>query len=246
MMTFMPFDNFEASAEYLDPKRLFKQVIEAKQMLQALGSTEIPEEWIIEPNKRIRHHPATKAWKGYDKALCAYYNAMLHEAKKRGFNVKMDYLIKSDGSMYLESDIVQGLYEYPWWMGCDNLHKSHRARLFDKNPDYYDDCDVKGYNKGQYWYPCSDGSFNFFRQSDKLMFDKSYLSVDDLVQGQRYKIEYDYSFKIACIVFDSVEDELMINFTRYGKSSIESAEIIDYNEGLFSDQDCKVFRIIAE
>jgi hypothetical protein len=60
--TFLPFPQFTKSAQALDYKRLGKQRVEAWQILQALrGET-----------KGWTNHPATKMWRGHEKALCEY------------------------------------------------------------------------------------------------------------------------------------------------------------------------------
>ena len=74
MQTFLPVPDFEASAAFLDKKRLWSQVREARQILNTL----------IGESKGWRNHPAVKMWDGYEPALMEYYNAMLKEAKMRG------------------------------------------------------------------------------------------------------------------------------------------------------------------
>lgn len=66
MQTFLPYADFKQSAEVLDKQRLGKQRVEAYQILRALLG--ITNGWI--------HHPATKMWRGYERALAEYAMAM--------------------------------------------------------------------------------------------------------------------------------------------------------------------------
>jgi len=103
MNTFLPFADFQESLQVLDKKRLFKQAVEAKQLLN--GS------W---PN-----HPVSKMWRGYESALVEYYNTALRLSVERGVNTKMQPL-------------QAACVVYPPWLGYPKLHASHRANLVRK------------------------------------------------------------------------------------------------------------------
>jgi len=55
MQTFLPYVNFAESAKCLDYRRLGKQRVEAKQILDVLNGKTTA--W--------QNHPCVKAWKGY-------------------------------------------------------------------------------------------------------------------------------------------------------------------------------------
>ena len=137
MQTFLPFANFAASAKILDSKRLGKQRVEAKQIFEALRKG---------PGAPWYNHPAVQQWKGYEEILKSYYNAMLKEWISRGFENTMEFL-----KIAPTTDV----YPLPWWLGNENFHRSHRARLIFKNPAHYlrhwpED---EGYNDSRYWWP---------------------------------------------------------------------------------------------
>ena len=136
MQTFLPFKSFELSAQSLDYKRLGKQRVEAMQILKIVsGET---------PNARWRNHPAVKMWIGYHDCLVYYHNVMINEWIKRGYNNTMQFKVPFG----IETDT-------PWWLGNEDMHRSHRSRLIEKNPIFYiprfpDDI---GFNDAKYFWP---------------------------------------------------------------------------------------------
>ena len=112
MQTFLPYEDFEASVEALDYRRLGKQRVEARQILKAL-----------ETGGGWSNHPATKMWAGYTNALKHYSNVCIKEWISRGYNNTMVCL-----------DTV--CIVYPWWLGGE-IHTTHRAALLHKDPEFY-------------------------------------------------------------------------------------------------------------
>lgn len=138
MQTFLPYESFQQTAEILDYKRLGKQRLETKQILNALapGST---SKW--------RNHPAVKMWKGYEECLKLYMSVMIKEWISRGYKNTME-IPEINGDR-------NGI-PYPPWLGDERLHLSHRCNLYRKNPDYY--CKYFGMmeremRKAPYWWP---------------------------------------------------------------------------------------------
>ena len=120
MQTFLPHISFQKSAQCLDYKRLGKQRVEAKQILNALDPEYDKKGW--------KTHPATMMWKGYEECLKYYTNCMITEWKKRGYNNTMEYYA-------VNTDDIK----YPPWLGIPEFHKSHRMNLLRKDYDYYAD-----------------------------------------------------------------------------------------------------------
>lgn len=116
MQTFLPYPSFVASAHVLDYRRLGKQRVECKQMLKALA---IGGGW--------SNHPATRMWRGYEKALSVYYNTIVIEWVRRGYKNTMP-LIAWDNALE---------YEAPPWLGDEAFHASHRSNLIRKKPEFY-------------------------------------------------------------------------------------------------------------
>ena len=113
MQTFLPYESFTKSAQVLDYRRLGKQRVEAKQILQA-----------IENQTGWKNHPIVKMWTPYTNALKQYANIIITEWIGRGYNNNMEFY---------DIDNV----EYPDWLGDERFHSSHRANLLRKDFDYY-------------------------------------------------------------------------------------------------------------
>jgi len=163
VQTFLPYCNFEESAKSLDKKRCWKQVIEAKQIIEC----------IIDENSKSRrfiNHPAIQMWIGYGELLKHYYNIFLKQCLDfHHINTKLEFIsniyswYEYDGHnlhFYLEKwkniiSIIDGIC-FPWWLGNENFHRSHRSRLLEKNYEFYIEKfsseDIK-FNDGKYWWP---------------------------------------------------------------------------------------------
>ena len=115
MQTFLPYSDFYKSIKCLDYKRLGKQRVEAKQILNALRGKS--KGWV--------NHPATKMWKGYEDALSFYHNLCILEWTNRGFNNTM------------ELEIVGEEMNLPIWLGNEDFHNSHKSNLLRKDPIFY-------------------------------------------------------------------------------------------------------------
>ena len=117
MQTFLPFRSFKESAKCLDYKRLGKQRVEAKQILNALDPSYDKKGW--------KTHPAVLMWKGYEDCLKIYANAMIKEWISRGYNNTMEFYKTPND------------FKLPPWLGRIEFHKSHRMNLLRKDYDYY-------------------------------------------------------------------------------------------------------------
>jgi len=115
MQTFLPYMSFEKSAKCLDYRRLGKQRVEAKQILDILNGK----------TSRWENHPAVNMWRGYEDALALYVNEMIKEWIFRGYVNNME-LINVDGQP-----------EMPKWIGNEKFHASHRSNLLRKNKEFY-------------------------------------------------------------------------------------------------------------
>lgn len=115
MQTFLPYPEFDRSAAVLDRQRLGKQRVEAHQIIRAitLGSG-----W--------SNHPIVKMWTGFENALKLYANVMVEEWIRRGYRNRMEL-----------HDLTGLKVSYPWWLGIEEFHASHRAALLAKDYCYY-------------------------------------------------------------------------------------------------------------
>jgi hypothetical protein len=134
MQTFLPYPNFKESAKILDYRRLGKQRPEAKQ-LHTIVTTELVN------SNRWKNQPLVMMWRNYPDALAFYYNCILEEWTKRGYKNNMPLIpVKLEGMVF------------PWWLGEEQYHSSHRATLLAKYPEFYEKYNWKEEPKlGYYW-----------------------------------------------------------------------------------------------
>lgn len=121
MQTFVPYEDFEASARVLDDKRLGKQRVETKQILNVLY-TGRKGAW--------SNHPATRMWAGHEGVLLDYQFAICAEWIRRGFK----------HTLVIDEELVAKLHKRntrPFWLGHPLVHKSHRQTLKYKDPVAY-------------------------------------------------------------------------------------------------------------
>lgn len=150
MQTFLPFEDFEKCAQSLDNKRLYKQIVECKQILNVLMDYDNAKDW--------KNHPAVLMWKGYEDALQLYQATIFVEWFERrwGENQFIDYSV----SEQKDRDV-----KMPSWLGDERVHSSHRANLFYKDQNCYkefkDDYESLMINsKPPYWWPVAKDSPN--------------------------------------------------------------------------------------
>ena len=105
----------------LDSKRLGNQRVEARMILR----------WLRHPSKYPRQQNAgyTIMWKGYEDALCLYYNACLKEWAKRGGvnNICQPEPIPTKRHIVM-----------PPWLGDGAFHETHQSALLSKLPLHYE------------------------------------------------------------------------------------------------------------
>jgi hypothetical protein len=132
MQTFLPYKDFDKSAQALDSKRLNKQILECYQILKVLSNPDPRAGW--------RNHPAVKMWRGYEGSLLNYTMAMVREADIRG--------IKTDKNLFNIQVLAtaEGMFwghDLPDWYNDDikmqRLTTTHKANLYKKDPIYYFD-----------------------------------------------------------------------------------------------------------
>lgn len=119
MQTFLPYADFERCAKVLDRQRLGKQRVECKQILKALQS-----------GGGWANHPATRMWAGHEGALIEYAIAVCREWIGRGYN-------DNQLPWFTEQMRAYDSLALPEWIGRDDVHASHRARLLHKDPEWY-------------------------------------------------------------------------------------------------------------
>jgi len=117
MQTFLPFEDFQRTAEVLDYRRLGKQRVEAKQILNILTGAVTSKGWT--------NHPATLAWIGHANGLKHYFNVISTEWVRRGYKHNMGFFDDADE------------HDMPDWLGMPEFHRAHQSNLIRKNPEFY-------------------------------------------------------------------------------------------------------------
>lgn len=131
MQTFLPYPDFQLSAQSLDNRRLNKQIVEAFQIIKVhlKLSGHLPHTGTI----GWRNHPAVKMWVGHTLSLYHYLQDCENVWLARGF--------KSHDSIFRFLSIfnkeIESIAIYPSWLGDARLHDSHKSMLYQKDPIYY-------------------------------------------------------------------------------------------------------------
>lgn len=130
MQTFLPSANATIAASMLDSKRLNKQILECYQILNVLSGKSKGGGW--------RNHPAVLMWKGYEKGLWQYVQAMIIEARSRGIRTE-----NNEANLNNLKDLCWDIWgDNPpsFWNDKTKLMRvvtTHKASLFDKDPMFY-------------------------------------------------------------------------------------------------------------
>lgn len=118
MQVFIPHSDYKQSVASLDSKRLRKQSLECCQILNTLLFPTEKKGWI--------NHPAVKMWADCPGSLVDYLYECLKENRIRGF--KTDWA----ASQLQHYNLLALRYDQPIWLGDEEIHSSHRARLLQK------------------------------------------------------------------------------------------------------------------
>ena len=124
MQTFLPYPDLQATAESLDYKRLGKQRVETKQILQTLLG--ISDGWAS--------HPAVRMWEGFEARLCVYGLYICSEWRFRGYEENLAPWFEEKRKELIEWGKSPA---YPEWYGDPAFHESHQRKLVWKDPSHY-------------------------------------------------------------------------------------------------------------
>jgi hypothetical protein len=128
MQVFLPERNFSESAAVLDQKRLVKQLLEGRQIMNILVGENKGNAWV--------NHPAVRMFKGHHAALHSYLFAIRNEMENRGYKWENNWEVIER----MMHDHYQS-YSLPKWMHdeytVNSVVTTHRGRLYEKAPDLY-------------------------------------------------------------------------------------------------------------
>lgn len=129
MQTFLPYAQFQRSANVLDGRRLGKQRVEVLQILRALHLEDYG--WA--------NHPAVTMWRGHTPALVSYGVAIVEEWTERGHGdtTRSNIVEFVHPAAPASQDELADEQRLPPWLGWPDLHRSHRAALVRKDSEHY-------------------------------------------------------------------------------------------------------------
>lgn len=88
---------------------------------------------MTQPEYGWKNHPASKMWKGYERALTFYGYVICDEWIKRGYKDSMiERFIKAN-----EFETSKGPYINPHFIDNNDFHISHQSNLLRKDLEYY-------------------------------------------------------------------------------------------------------------
>lgn len=148
MQTFLPYADFDRTAAVLDDRRLGKQRVEVLQILRAL--TRERYGW--------KSHPAVLMWAGNEEALARYGLVVCRAWRHRGGADTCDAKIRLELTELglgdpRDQDALARDGALPPWLGDETLHRSHRAALLRKDPDWYGPRFADAPDDADYWWP---------------------------------------------------------------------------------------------
>jgi len=125
----MPFQDFGETANCLDLQRLFKQCVECLQIIQTIQKCQ--EDTLQVKKIGFRHHPSVLMWYHHTNALKLYFNTM--------FEKVLTYQVHHINKMTKFTNFDSQNVEMPWFVSYLPHLYSHRARLYQKDYNYYKD-----------------------------------------------------------------------------------------------------------
>ena len=120
MQTFLPYADFDETARVIDSQRLGNQCYRE-------GLTLLRGGW---PN-----HPASKMWRGHERALALYCLALVREMRRRG-RWRHEVIVRW-ARYYHQQRLTLPDTGMPEWLGREDIHSSHRAVLLYKDLSWY-------------------------------------------------------------------------------------------------------------
>lgn len=125
MQTFLPWANFDKSADVLHMKHLGKQRVENLQIMKAL----------VDPTYAWQNHPAVRMWRGYEIYFLDYQVAICQAWTGRGY--KDTCLDKTYSAFMQHPEYGHFKFQKPTWIGDENFHRAMRSNLLRKKPEHY-------------------------------------------------------------------------------------------------------------
>ena len=120
--TFLVHQDFKIAVKILDNRRLGKQRVEARQLIDTIDKLKSGQ-----ADKKISwsNHPITLSWINHVDSLKLYFNCVVQEWINRGFNNNYELFELSDNIIH------------PYWIYNKKIHYSMMSQLVQKDSEYY-------------------------------------------------------------------------------------------------------------
>ena len=145
VQTFVTDRHHHNTARSLDRKRLVKQLLECRQIIEVINRGERTPEGKITP---WYNHPAVVMWRGHETALLSYMTAIKAEMQHRGYAWQNNWDAILGAMTELADKDMIGSGNPDWIVDTDvydNVIATHRASLYRKDSEYYAEwCDEHG------------------------------------------------------------------------------------------------------
>ncbi len=138
MQVFAPLPDVLDSLQTLDKRRLAKQRVEAKQLIDTiLDRPMVTQTGELKSRTGWRNHPAAVMFRQYLPYLIYYYNLSLAVHEQRGGKndkLGLEPLLLDTPGVVNQPHMIRSLndMETPHWWGDDEIHSTHRSRLLLK------------------------------------------------------------------------------------------------------------------
>ena len=137
MQTFLPYPDFQKCAKVIDNKRLWKQILEANQLIQIIKNKKIKSYW--------RGKSTYRMWEDDSHALRYYRDCFVKEWLKRRLKIPPKIII--DDMCYMPDWMIKENKQ------IDKICSSHRAALLKKNFEHYSQFGWKEKPEINYYWP---------------------------------------------------------------------------------------------
>lgn len=128
MQTFLPHGTYYASAQVLDMRRLGKQRVETKQILQCL---------LGEGSTGWGNHPIVRAWRGYEESLAVYGLYICGEWRDRKYQDSLFKWFQVKRLMIRAGG--RHMTNHPAWTHHPEVNDAYRRILVWKEPEFYEE-----------------------------------------------------------------------------------------------------------
>jgi hypothetical protein len=128
VQVFLPERDFYEAAAVLDQKRLVKQLLEGRQIMNILVGQNTTKGWV--------NHPAVRMFRGHHSALYVYLAAIRYEMHIRGYKWEKNWF---EIERMMKNNMQP--FSLPKWMHdeytVNSVVTTHRGRLYEKAPELY-------------------------------------------------------------------------------------------------------------